>query len=578
MTVDAGSLKVMSVGDVHGEFFVPSYQRGYRWTEHEVRTLLDDIRESSGRTYYLQPLVVKSRDDDSWELVDGQQRLTTLYLIFRYIRDNHMPSVVPGYSITYETRQGSKDYLEGRSDADPGNNIDFFHMARAYDCIEAWFDQWGHRTTHEAVRLHGDLYDHVKVLWYVAPPEADSRDMFTRLNVGRIPLTDAELVKALLLSRGAVGPGNTNPSLEMAAYWDGIERDLRRPEVWAFVTRAAIEEATHISLLLDTLADIELAKVRTDMQKAGGIRGPERPLFQTFETLRTWIADDAQEFWRSLVELHSLVLGWFEDRDLFHKVGYLISVGHTFAELVELSNGKGRSAFDRALDDKIRAHLGLTASGIADLTYGSKRTSDVLLLMNVETIRGMQDSSERYSFRAHAAGTWSLEHIHAQNAEPLNTVPQWRAWLMYHHDALADLPRVHPARRADLMRRIEEVLSTEVTQKSFSTVEEDVTAVFSPADEPLDGEVHAISNLALLGFKENAALNNAVFEVKRREILRLDKAGSYIPVCTRNVFLKYYSPEGSQQLHFWSDADRRAYLQALLDAVGPYLQPGESDQ
>ncbi len=141
---------------------------------------------------------------------------------------------------------------------------------------------------------------------------------------------------------------------------------------------------------------------------------------------------DPQAFWRRVVDLHSLVLGWYEDRDLFHKVGYLIAVGLTFQELVELSEGKGRSAFEAALDEEIRNHLGLTADELADLTYTSRKTSDVLLLMNVETIRAMKDSSERYSFRAHAAGAWSLEHIHAQNAEALNTVEQWTAWLEFH--------------------------------------------------------------------------------------------------------------------------------------------------
>lgn len=562
--METGSLKVMLVGDVQGEFFVPSYQRGYRWTEQEVGTLLSDLRENSGKTYYLQPLVVKARDDGSWELVDGQQRLTTLYLIHRYIRDNHIQSATPAYSITYETRAGSKDFLEGIADVDPGTNIDFSHMARAYECIESWFSQWGHRTSPEASRLHRDLYDNVKVLWYEAPKEVDSRDLFTRLNVGRILLTDAELVKALLLSHGQAGPAQTDPSLEMAAYWDAIERDLRVPGVWAFITGEAAEEATHISLLLDTLA--------------GGVRGDDRPRYQTFEELRSRIADDTQQFWRELVELHSLVLGWYDDRDLYHKVGYLISVrAASFAEMVELSKGKGRSDFEAALDERISGHLKLTEGGVANLTYDSRQTFDVLLLMNVETIRRMKDSSERYSFRAHASDAWSLEHIHAQNAEKLNTAEQWRSWLQYHHDALADLPNLDPDRRAEVMNRIDAVLSAEVTQQSFSAVEADVVSLLSPSDEPADGEVHAIANLALLGQRDNSALNNGVFEVKRREILRRDKEGSYIPVCTRNVFLKYYSPSGKEQLHFWSDADRQTYLQALLDTVRPYLQLEEAD-
>jgi hypothetical protein len=125
---DSGSLKILSVGDITGDFFVPAYQRGYRWGDHEVRQLLDDIRDSNGATYYLQPVVVKGRDDDSWELVDGQQRLTTLYLIFQYLKGTHLPSAATSYSITYETREGSKAYLEQLSEAGVGTNIDYFHI------------------------------------------------------------------------------------------------------------------------------------------------------------------------------------------------------------------------------------------------------------------------------------------------------------------------------------------------------------------------------------------------------------------------------------------------------------------
>lgn len=558
LTVADGLLKIVKVGDITGDFFVPSYQRGYRWGEVEVNQLLDDIRASNGATYYLQPVVVKDRGGDSWELVDGQQRLTTLSLIFRYLRSTHLPTAANNYSITYETREGSAMYLGELSEADSHHNIDFFHMYRAHQCIVEWFEKFEHRTTHEATRMYGYLFECVKVLWYEAPPEVDSTELFTRLNIGRIPLTDAELVKALLLSRGHA-TGHTDRSLEIAAHWDGIERDLRVPEVWAFVTGEVEDEATHISLLLDTLA--------------GGKRGRDRLLFQTFEALRGDIEHDPQELWRRVVDLHSLVLGWYDDRDLYHKVGYLIAVGRTFQDLVKLSDGKGRSAFEGALDDMIRAHLSLSAADLSDLTYTSGKTSDVLLLMNVETIRRMKDSSERYSFRAHAAGGWSLEHIHAQNAEALNTVDQWTAWLKFHAAALVDMPNLEEQRRTSLIERIDELLSGTVSQQSFTLMEKELTAVFAPANEADDSDVHSISNLALLDHRTNAALNNSVFEVKRREVIRRDKEGSYIPTCTRNVFLKYYTGIGDQQLHFWGAADRDGYFAAIQAAVASYIKP-----
>ena len=100
------------MGSIAGTFLVPRYQRGYRWGPDEVRRLLEDIRDSEGQAYYLQPVVVKARSDDSWELVDGQQRLTTLYLILQVIKSSALPSATPGYSLEYETRPGSREYLD----------------------------------------------------------------------------------------------------------------------------------------------------------------------------------------------------------------------------------------------------------------------------------------------------------------------------------------------------------------------------------------------------------------------------------------------------------------------------------
>lgn len=566
--MDSGSLKTLSVGDITGEFFVPSYQRGYRWTPLEVGQLLKDIQDSVGTTYYLQPIVVKARHDNSWELVDGQQRLTTLYLIFRYLQSAHLPSASIGYALTYETRDGSRSYLERLDEADAESNIDYSHMFGAYKHIEAWFSQFGHRTTHEATQMYGHLFSGVKVLWYEASPEVDSRDLFTRLNVGRIPLTDAELVKAQLLSHGQDGQGQTDRATEMAVSWDRIERDLRTPELWAFITGRDGGDATHISLLLDALA--------------GTPRGRDRLPFQTFETLRPRIAEDAKGFWEQVVGLHSLVMGWYEDRDLFHKVGFLIAVGKSFHELVALSDGRGRSDFESALDEVIRGYLRLKQDDIDELSYTSRKTGDVLLLMNVETIRRMRDSSERYSFGRQAKDNWSLEHIHAQNAEPLTRAEQWEEWLRFHALALRDLPPgfggLDQATRESLLDRVSEALQIQISKQSFSPLERELTAVFSSGDDSEDELTHSIGNLALLGQSDNSALNNSVFEVKRRMIIELDRTGAYIPACTRNVFLKYYTSARDQQLHYWSTQDREAYVAELGRMLEPYLiAAGEAD-
>ncbi len=570
-TAEGALLKLKLVGDIAGSFRVARYQRGYRWGRLEVERLLHDIWDNGDKDYSLQPVVVKRDGETAWELVDGQQRLTTLYLIFVFMQREHLQNAPPPYTITYDTRPGSETYLRELDAAQAESNIDFFHIYAAYDCIRGWFEKHGAKRQHVANKFYAYLFERVRVIWYEAPKELDSTTLFTRLNVGRIPLTDAELFKALLLSRSRGGPGTTNRTHELAAQWDSIERDLQHPDVWAFVADERAEESpTRITLLLDTLA--------------GGPRGRERPRFHTFDVLREKVEKSSPKaVWDQVVDLHALVLGWFENRDHYHKIGYLVAVGERFGDLVALAGGRAKSSFEALLDARIRDSLDLTPSDVTALSYEIDSHKDkcarLLFLMNVETVRRVKDSTERYSFRIHRRDAWSLEHIHAQHAEGLTKAEQWKEWLRLHREALADLPNVDEGRREAVLARIDAV-GDQIDRQVFQDLARDITAGFTLADAATSAHsVHSVTNLALLASGHNSALSNAVFEVKRRRILELDRRGEYIPVCTRQVFLKYYTDADAQQVHFWSTQDRESYLSAILSregGVGLYLKPEEA--
>ena len=104
------------------DFFIPSYQRGYRWKKRQVIDLLDDIIEfqkkdkEKGEFYCLQPIVVTEKENKTWEVIDGQQRLTTLYIILSYLEDARkiMFSSFEKFSISYETRE-KEEYRDRKS-------------------------------------------------------------------------------------------------------------------------------------------------------------------------------------------------------------------------------------------------------------------------------------------------------------------------------------------------------------------------------------------------------------------------------------------------------------------------------
>lgn len=582
-------LEPIIVGKIRGSFWVPGYQRGYRWSVEDVQRLLGDIWNCNGRLYNLQPVVVKlhrkgvDETSNEWELIDGQQRLTTLYLIMQYMKVKEWKKLGAAYSIRYATRPGSQDYLTSLAPELASKNIDYFHLHQAFHVIDKWFQSHGDAYVQEDVvtRFHGYLNNNVGVIWYEVANE-DSIELFTRLNVGRISLTDAELVKAKLLSGVRTSPDNR--AEEIAAQWDAIERDLHEPDVWAFVTglddRDVLERyPTRISLLLDSLADSQ-AKLSTDPRikaLAEHVEG-KRPRYFTFDVLNGKIATDPFGFWDKVVELHALIQGWFSDPRLYNKIGFLAFSRFPFGKIVEWAKDKRKGEFNNLLRERIRGEvIKIPKSKLLELSYDRPgdhpKLQQILLLMNVETI---SRSGQRFPFRRHVGKQWSLEHIHAQNAEPLKKADEWSSWLKAHRQALQALGGYDP-----LVEKIDVALQSFSNTSSFgdtfrALASEVVDAFNAPESGLRDHKVHSISNLALLSSGNNSALSNAVFEVKRQRVLEIDrnleqKEDCYIPICTRNLFLKYYTGADAQQIHFWSPQDRENYYAAMAQILKDYL-------
>jgi hypothetical protein len=561
-----------TVGGIRGHFVVPHYQRGYRWDKGDVTRLLDDIWDSKGELYSLQPIVVKLHkpgkveSENEWELIDGQQRLTTLYLIFHYIQQQGWKKTGVPYSLEYKTRPGSQIYLNKLDRSLHNTNIDYWHLYRAHRRIAAWFRRHGDAFAQEnaASTLHSYLFKSVRVIWYEAPINTDATALFTRLNVGRIPLTDAELIKAALLS--AVRRASPDRAHEIAAQWDGIERDLHRDDIWAFVAGLAAGEGdekfpTRISLLLDTLADAK----------------GKPPRYYTFDTLRGEIKQDFSVFWKRVVALHAQILGWADQPNIYNKIGFLIASGDAFGEIVRASKGMRKSEFEASLVARIRKHVRVKDGDLEELSYDEKKRDypkilQLLLLMNVETTT---KSGLRFPFSLHIGHTWSLEHIHAQNAEKLNRAEQWKTWLTSHKLGLSAIASdLNQDDIEQLKNEMDAAVASIDAGKAGNFSGETFNALSSRVLKVLnrdEGPDHTIRNMALLSSDDNSRLSNSVFEVKRQMILELDREGKYVPVCTRNVFLKYYSEADAQQPHFWSEADKDSYLKELRKRLKPYL-------
>ena len=257
-------LDTVLVGAIEGNFFIPSYQRGYRWGVDEVTRLLDDIYANGPKSYCLQPIVVQKKAD-RYELIDGQQRLTTLFILLQYIKQEYKPRIAIKYTLTYDLRKGSEAYLTNITEELAETDINFFHIYQAYKTIDEWFNK-----QEDSVVAADDIYSylvkHIKIIWYEIPDDSsDAISLFTRLNIGKIPLTSAELVKAMFLTRTHIDGTERNGELkqrlreikqnEIATQWDIIEKELHNESLWGFLTNHESNKyPTRIDLVLDLIA------------------------------------------------------------------------------------------------------------------------------------------------------------------------------------------------------------------------------------------------------------------------------------------------------------------------------------
>ena len=235
-----------SINELNGmTFFVEAYQRGYKWDIQQVLDLLSDIHEFEAigsRFYCLQPVVVKkitptdkrisekniTDKDKVYELIDGQQRLTTTFIILSLLDKEQLP-----FQIIYKTRPESELFLSAIAEIipidfnlEPDNiketnrqlnefwkqqvlntpeidNVDNYHFYKACLIIHQW------SKSKDKPAFTEKLLQRIKVIWYNIEKELyvdnaelyhkNAENIFIDFNQGKIQLEQAELIKALFV-------------------------------------------------------------------------------------------------------------------------------------------------------------------------------------------------------------------------------------------------------------------------------------------------------------------------------------------------------------------------------------------
>ncbi len=638
-------------------YFIPSYQRGYRWGIRQVKQLVRDLTEyfngeNNGDFYCLQPIVVKEitaeqkkkhgleHFDEPWyEVIDGQQRLTTILIILTL--ENLLDDEADhSFRIHYETRpelgalfgklhlkkcsENEKRQIVTVEDGGFRLDIDSFHIVQAAQTILDFFQNEEVPGAHKKF-FKGTFYENftrraevkgksVQVIWYELKDNhaGSAVEFFKRLNDKSIKLNNAELVRALFLSESAEyapdqelpkGMGKNLKDIIIArerdskqqhliSQWDMIEGRLHDPQFWNFIHKDG--EKADYSCRIEYIFDL-IAKKTDD----------DRDSLSTLLRFQELAIDGENGLWNlwKKVELYFATLqSWLLNRDKYHKIGFIVSIEGSSAlmELLEEATSLSKPAFDRKVDQRITDLIDIDLDRLSKLQYGktdNRLIEKLLLLFNVEHTR-KSCNEPFFPFDKFKNEKWTLEHIHAQNSELIDGSDRekWAEFIMENIKALKNIAirfkdsEMDPSGLIDTLESNYRRASDKNDKRfSFSTVQKLYSEIASYFDkfafnDSLSPDLHSISNLALLSGRINSAIGNSVFEVKRQAIVDLDAKGEYIPICTRKAFLKYYNKDEdgfeTAQLFYWGRKDQENYFKGIVDTISCYLKnnPEEGNQ
>ena len=438
-------------------------------------------------------------------------------------------------------------------------------MKKAYETVESWFEKTIEENEEYSLETEMTTYllKHCKVIWYEVDEDVDAEAIFTRLNIGKIPLTNAELIKALLLKKSNYSENGTITYLrqmEIATEWDMIENTLQDDGVWYFINPRNPELDVRIEYIFDSINYLNFKSY-----------GEFATFYKINEMLKVMTVD---KIWKKVKDFFQTIMEWYNNQQFFHLIGFLTSRKITSIEELryeyKVANNYTKSELLLKIKQMICARIAKIGD-IGELDYDDdyEMINTVLLLFNVLTVMNKGNAYSRFRFDEYQKNQWSLEHIHAQNAEGiLNSTDAMRAWVDEHLCSFKSIAISSDDKKYEhIIDLLENFDKKHITQENFKRMFDEIC---KEIESDYGTDLNNISNLALLEKNKNSILSNSFFDVKRRKIIEMDKDGEFIPVCTRNVFLKYYSSDASQH-QYWSKKDRADYLLAIKETLKDYL-------
>lgn len=616
-------------------FFIPSYQRGYRWTTQQVKDLLEDIKDFSitpSNFYCLQPIVVRKMNEEEvnrykldgaspwYEVIDGQQRLTSIYLILKAFRD---VIKISGLSLNLYNLEFEREILSDAKsladieniDEEDSSTIDRLHISRAMKYIQDWKERGSVnylefcnallRRQPDPEDPDKDKANNVRVIWYESVDE-DPVMVFTRLNIGKISLTNAELIKALLLNRKNFKKTEEDELVrlrqqEISSEWDAIESHLQDDRFWMFLNDAEYDHPTRIDFIFDMMEQQNaLELLPEELEDIGDDQ------YKTFRYFYAYFKNkrraDIKVCWGKVNKYYQAFKEWYDTPELYHYIGYLLY--YSVPDIMEITrqwnDASDKKTFLKYLKEQIKKKLGNCPSlEFQYKTDGSDKWKcrPILFFHNIQTAINMNRNNSsktigmayRFPFDAFKSEHWDVEHINSNTTNPEEDNETRKEWLF----------NVYMSVPSDLQRQICDFFDGNPKEETAVELFEKVRSYIRELDKWSAEEKNRIWNYTLLDSGTNRSYGNAIFSGKRRVIISKDSGKTieipkikkdkieipeakeeqscFVPPVTKQVFLKYYSASAGNNNYWDLQMDAPAYLEDIRNCIG-LLDQEEDDK
>lgn len=638
-------------------FYIPSYQRGYRWTEKQVGDLLRDLlcfandfanegKEKKQEQFYcLQPVIARPVTDEDklksmfgteynesiqshgvWEIIDGQQRLTTIFLLYKYLLDQKgwdaetLKEEEDGkelYHICYATRDGSSQFLEGltmkaiedSNEESLKDNVDYFHMANAFKYIGEWIKTDG-KTINIRYQLGGSLDNirtsffkllngmsntkggSVQVLWYEIAEVKEKNNIkeFQKINTGKIRLTDAELIKGLFLLKKNFTSGDKYiKQSELALEWEYIENTLHANNFWYFLQKKGYDMPNRIDLLFNLIYKKNALKKIPEVEWDAKIKEIDARLMDTrqseifrfyYNRFEGKMGEDLQQevavAWDEVMELFRTLDDWFCTPSIYNYIGLLSQCGEDLCRLVlhfeYMPETICRDDFEKYLKERISYHL--RGAKVDDENKQILNTYDkdhgtiykLLLTLNIHLLneqnQKLESESDVYKFPFDVLSAQNWDIEHIDSFHT-NALKKDKDKWEWIKTAMAD-------RKDDLKDDDLAVLKQKLDENALDDA---INILKKNAQEvEVDEEIkNTIGNLTLLDAATNRMYGNSLFCTKRRIIIERIKQGVFVPIATQYIFAKFFDEKGTNR-SLWTKEDMEAYHKYIYDALKRYIK------